>query len=159
KPNKPPMEVMLPISNASKITGSRTERMTRSATIATAHAPAVTVPLRFIAAGLLALAVAARGLGFLTTPLTNLPYNPHAVAFTHLFLLGFAASAAMGIIYQLAPVAFEVPLHSQRLARVQFWFHVIGVVGMVWMFRKWDPKQIGHFGSVFGIGVILFVYN
>lgn len=153
------MEVMSPISNASKVPGSRTERMTRSATIATAHAPAVTIPLRFIAVGLLALAVAAGWLVSEPTLITNYHYSPHAVAFTHLFLLGFAASAAMGIVYQLAPVAFEVPLHSQRLARVQFWFHVTGVIGMVWMFRKWDPKQIGHFGSVFGIGVILFVYN
>jgi hypothetical protein len=30
---------------------------------------------------------------------------------------------------------------------------------MVCMFLKWDFKQVGHFGSVFGLGVILFVYN
>jgi hypothetical protein len=150
---------MLPISNAPEPTSQRPERRSRSATIATTHAPAVTVPLRFIAMSLLALAVAAGWLVSEPTLVTNYHYSPHAVAFAHLFLLGFAASAAMGIIYQLAPVAFEVPLHSQRLARLHFWCHFIGVIGMVWMFRKWDPKQVGHFGSVFGAGVILFVFN
>jgi hypothetical protein len=133
--------------------------MVRPATIATAHAPAVTIPLQFIVVSVLALAVTAGWLVCEPALITNYHYSPHAVAFTHLFLLGFAASAAMGIIYQLAPVAFEAPLHSQRLARAQFWFHVIGIVGMVCMFRKWDLKQVGHFGSVFGVGVILFVYN
>ena len=36
---------------------------------------------------------------------------------------------------------------------------VIAFVGMVWMFRKWDMKQVGHFGTAMAIGVGLFVYN
>lgn len=55
-------------------------------------------------------------------------------------------------------VALETP-HSERLARWHFVLHVVGFVGMVVMFRIWDLKQVGHFGSVLAIGVGLFVYN
>jgi hypothetical protein len=30
---------------------------------------------------------------------------------------------------------------------------------MVWMFWRWDLKQVGHFGSAVGLGVGLFAYN
>lgn len=117
------------------------------------------MPLRFIVTGLLALAVAAGWLVAEPTLITNYHYSPHAVAFAHLVLLGFLASVVMGVVYQLAPVAFETSLYSQRLARMQFWFHAVGVAGMVYMFSHWNIKQVGHFGSVFGVGVLLFAYN
>src|SRR6185369_9808456 len=65
----------------------------------------------------------------------------------------------MGAMYQLVPVALETRLYSLKLARWQFAFHTIGFIGMVWMFNDWNMKQVGHFGSVFAVGVGLFVYN
>lgn len=129
------------------------------ATIATAHAPSVALPLRFIGVALLALALAVAWFVAEPSLFTGYHYGPHAVAVAHLLLLGFGASVLMGVVYQLAPVALEARLHSERLARVQFWFHLAGIAGMVWMFRKWDIKQAGHFGAIFGVGVVLFVWN
>ena len=57
------------------------------------------------------------------------------------------------------PVALETKLYSERLACWHFAFHLVGFIGMVWMFRVWDMKQVGHFGSVLFLGVGLFVYN
>jgi hypothetical protein len=65
----------------------------------------------------------------------------------------------MGAMYQLVPVALETRLHSERLAKWQFALHFVGCAGMVWMFWRWDLKQVGHFGSVLAAGVALFVYN
>jgi hypothetical protein len=62
-------------------------------------------------------------------------------------------------MYQLVPVALETRLYSERLAKWQFAFHLIGFVGMVWMFKHWNMKQVGHFGSVLAVGVGFFVYN
>lgn len=153
------MEATIPTSAAPDRACRRNARAARLATLATEHAPNVALPLRFIAAGLLALAIAAGWLVAEPTLITNYHYSPHAVAFTHLVLLGFIVSVVMGVICQLAPVTLEARLYSERLARVQFWFHIAGVAGMVWMFLKWDMKQVGHFGSVFGVGIALFVYN
>jgi hypothetical protein len=65
----------------------------------------------------------------------------------------------MGAMYQLVPVALETRLYSERLAKWQFAFHVVGFIGMVLMFHRWDLKQVGHFGSVMAVSVALFVYN
>src|SRR3974390_1850222 len=65
----------------------------------------------------------------------------------------------MGAMYQLVPVALETKLYSERLAKWQFAFHLVGFVGMVWMFETWNMKQVGHFGSVLAVGVGLFMYN
>lgn len=123
------------------------------------RAPSVTLPLRFVLTGLVSLLggmvlVIAR-----PDLLAEYHYNQYVVAATHLFVLGFLCSVVMGATYQLVPVALEARLFSERLARWQFVFHVVGFTGMVWMFWRWDLKQVGHFGSVFAVGVGLFVYN
>lgn len=86
-------------------------------------------------------------------------YNQYVIAFTHLVVLGFICTVVMGAMYQLVPVALETRLYSERLARWQFVLQVVGVAGMVWMFNRWDMKQVGHFGSVLALGVGLFGYN
>jgi hypothetical protein len=147
---------MLPKSSGSKC---RHRRIPDALRITAANAPSASLPVRFIVAGLVALAIAGGWLAAQPALITQYHYGPDAVAFTHLVLLGFAASVVMGVLYQLTPVALEAKLHSERLARWQWWLHVAGVAGMVWMFRRWDMKQLGHFGSVFGLGVVFFVYN
>src|SRR5665811_148026 len=85
--------------------------------------------------------------------------SQYVIAVTHLFVLGFICSIVMGAMYQLVPVALETRLYSERLAKWQFAFHLVGFVGMVWMFWTWNMKQVGHFGAVLTVGVGLFVYN
>lgn len=123
------------------------------------RAPSVTLPLRFVLTGVLAWGAGLGLLAFRPDILTTYHYNQYAVAATHLFVLGFLTSVVMGAMYQLVPVALETRLHSERLASWQFVLHVVGVAGMVWMFWRWDLKQVGHFGSVFAAGVVLFLYN
>jgi len=102
------------------------------------------------------------GLGWLVARpsiLASYHYNQQVVAATHLFVLGWMCTVIMGAMYQLVPVALETKLYSERLAKWQFVIHVVGVGGMVWMFRAWNLKQVGHFGSVMAVGAALFVYN
>lgn len=125
----------------------------------TAHAPGISLPLRFILTGLCALAAALFLILLRPEVLSTYHYNQHVIAVTHLVVLGWIASVVMGAVYQLVPVALEARLYSERLARWQFVCHLVGVAGMVWMFWQWNLKQVGHFGSVFAFGVLLFVYN
>ena len=124
-----------------------------------ANAPSVALPLRFMLTGLLAFFV---GVGWLVARpdiLATYHYNQYVIAVTHLFVLGWICTIVMGAMYQLVPVALETKLHSERLARWQYLFHVAGFAGMVWMFWVWNLKQVGHFGSLLAVGVGLFVYN
>jgi len=109
--------------------------------------------------GLMALMVGAISLVLQPSILASYHYSPYVVALTHLFVLGWISSIVMGAMYQLVPVALETKLYSEKLARWQFALHVIGFVGMVWMFRSWNMKQVGHFGTVMTVGVGLFVFN
>ena len=145
---------------ASPVTGARQPTRPVAAPVpASALAPSVTLPLRFVVTGFASLLTGMVLLVVRPDLLTAYHYNQYVVAATHLFVLGFLGSVVMGATYQLVPVALETRLFSERLARWQYLFHLVGFVGMVWMFWRWDLKQVGHFGSVFGFGVALFVYN
>jgi hypothetical protein len=124
-----------------------------------AAAPSVSLPLRFMLTGLVALFFAAGWIIAKPAILASYHYNQYVIAATHLVVLGFICTVVMGAMYQLVPVALETKLYSERLAKWQFAFHVVGFVGMVWMFNVWDMKQVGHFGSVLAVGVGLLVYN
>lgn len=125
----------------------------------TAFAPSVTLPLRFVVTGVLALL---GGVGLVMARpdiLAAYHYNQYTIAAAHLWVLGFLGSVAMGAMYQLVPVALETRLHSERLAAWHYLLHLVGAAGMVWMFWRWDLKQVGHFGSALAAGVALFGYN
>jgi hypothetical protein len=123
------------------------------------HAPSVTLPLRFMVTGLLALLTGVALLLLRPEMMATYHYNQYVIATTHLFVLGWICTIVMGAMYQLVPVALETKLYSEKLAAVQFLFHLVGFTGMVWMFWTWNMKQVGHFGSVLTVGVGLFVYN
>lgn len=153
------MEVSSPISG-------RVEGLKRSAPgsvsmlqRANASTTSIRLPLQFMIVGLLALFTGAGWLVAQPDVLAGSRFAPDAVAVTHLFVLGWLCSVVMGAVYQLVPVALETKLYSERLARWQFVFHVVGFIGMVLMFRIWNMKWLGYFGAVLTIGVILFAYN
>lgn len=150
------MEVSLPISGTVKFSSAKA----RSATSAAgASSPAMWLPLAFMLTGIAALLVGVVWFAIQPTVLTVYHYNQSVIAVTHLFVLGCYCSIVMGAMYQLVPVALETRLYSERLAKWHFVLHLVGFVGMVWMFRVWNMKQVGHFGSALTVGVVLFVFN
>lgn len=130
-----------------------------SASQLSVNAPAIKLPLAFMLTGLLALMIGAIWMVFQPSMLASYHYNQYVIALTHLLVLGWICSIVMGAMYQLVPVALETRLFSEKLARWQFAFHFVGFIGMVWMFRTWNMKQVGHFGSLLTVGVGLFVFN
>jgi hypothetical protein len=150
------MQVSLPISAA---VNPSPARPVASGSLLGANAPSIALPLTFTLTGLLALGTGMVWLVLQPSILATYHYNQYVIAATHLFVLGWICSVVMGAMYQLVPVALETKLYSERLARWQFVFHVAGFVGMVWMFRVWNMKLVGHFGCVLATGVGLFVYN
>src|SRR5262249_25592999 len=113
------MEATLPISAAVRST-------TRATKPSVAAAPSVSLPLSFILTGLMALAVGLVWLVAQPSLLTTYHYNQNIIALTHLLVLGWLCSVVMGAMYQLVPVALETRLYSERLAKWQFAFHLIG---------------------------------
>jgi hypothetical protein len=156
KPKNNQMAVSLPMSAA--VNPSKVRPDPASLPLGSS-APAVILPLAFMLTGLLAMCAGTGWLVLQPGLLAAYHYNQNVIAVTHLFVLGWICSVVMGAMYQLVPVALEAKLYSERLARWHFVFHLVGFIGMVWMFRVWNMKQVGHFGSVLALGVGLFVYN
>lgn len=131
----------------------------RSASPGQSDLPSATATLRFIIFGITALLLGAGCLIWRPDLLATYHYNQYVIAVTHLFTLGWITAVVMGAMYQLVPVALETKLHNERLLRWQFFAHVVGTVGMVCMFWIWNMKQVGHFGSIMGLSIGMFVYN
>lgn len=129
------------------------------AAMADAHAPAVAIPLCFVITGVASLIAAVAWFALRPDLLVTYHYNQYIIAVAHLFILGWLGSVSMGALYQLVPVALETQLYSERMARWHYGLHLVGFLGMVAMFWRWDMKQVGHFGSIFAFGVMFFVYN
>ncbi len=123
------------------------------------HAPAAGVAMRFVLFGLGCLAACAAWLVVEPGMLVTHHYRPHTVAWVHLLVLGFVLSAVAGALYQIAPVALETRLHSERLASLHFAAHALGVLLMVPFFAASDLKQVGRAGSLVFLGMVLFVVN
>jgi cbb3-type cytochrome oxidase subunit 1 len=140
-------------------TAAKTQATRPGGSVASPHAPSILLPLRFMVTGLLALVTGVIWLALRPAMLATYHYNQYVIAVTHLFVLGWIGTVVMGAMYQLVPVALETRLYSERMARWQFLFHLVGFTGMVWMFWTWNLKQVGHFGSVLAVGVGLFCYN
>ncbi len=115
-----------------------------------AHAPSVTLPLRYLVAATVAFAVAALGLPWLSGELAGHYYHPRLLALTHTVTLGWITLTIMGASYQLIPIVLERPLWSERLARWQFVGLVAGIVGMVGHFfiGQWS-------GLLWGAGLVV----
>jgi hypothetical protein len=132
---------------------------TRRAALADRFAPRPSVPLRFLLFAFGAYVAALAWLMLKPDLLSTYHYNQWIIAATHLLVLGWLGSACMGATCQLAPVALEATLHSEKLARWHFALHAIGVAGMVAMFSIWNLEQVGHFGSLLALGAGFFVFN
>ena len=77
------------------------------------HAPSVTLPLRFMVTGMLALFTGVSLLLLRPEMLATYHYNQYVIATTHLFVLGWICTIVMGAMYQLVPVALETKLYSE----------------------------------------------
>jgi cbb3-type cytochrome oxidase subunit 1 len=149
------MEASLPISAPLK----PAKALSAAFTPRVGAASSVKLSLAFVLMGLSAFVIGVTWLAVSVPLLGTYHYNQFVIAATHLFVLGWISSVVMGAMYQLVPVALETKLFNTRLAWAQLVCHGIGFIGMVWMFKEWNMKQVGHFGSVMALSVVLFVYN
>jgi len=97
---------------------------------------------------------------FAASELTGYFYNPKILALTHLAALGWTTMIIFGALYQLIPVIFETALHSEKIARINFWIFAIAII--IFTYSFWT----GNFGDLLLSGAILlnlsvltFAYN
>jgi len=121
--------------------------------------PSVWVPLRYLATAQAAFLLAVTWAIFEADALADHYYLSHTFALTHLITLGWISMTIMGAAYQLVPVALEAQLHSERIARWQYWFMLLGVIGMVAHFWNGHFNGMAWSAGLVLVAVLLFVWN
>ncbi len=84
---------------------------------------------------------------------------PGVVALTHMWVLGFFVTIAVGAIYQLAPVALSTTLWSERTGWWHLALHGAAVPVMIHGFWSWNLPLLAGAGSVVLAGVAVFAVN
>jgi hypothetical protein len=86
--------------------------------------------------------------------------EPYILALTHLAALGWLTTGLMGIMYATLPATLGVRPHSVRMARVQYWFQVLGVAGLA-LTMGLIPQTRGRVvcGLLTLVALVIFVHN
>jgi len=124
--------------------------------LATRNAPALDLPMRFVAVGLVWLALGALLMPWALPLLARGFYQSNVLALVHVFTLGFIGNIIIGASYQLVPVALGVPLRWPRLGRLTWWLLTPGVISLVLGLWRMVPVLLALGGTLLIISVALF---
>ena len=87
-------------------------------------------------------------------------------AHAHINLLGAVMMLIFGVGYHILPRFSGRPLYSERLASVQLWFNVVGLVGMfvAMLAAAYSTVDLMRYavaplGSIYAAGGVMFAYN
>ncbi len=98
-----------------------------AASLSHEKAPALGLPFRYFAAGLVFLALFSLLLPFNGKLFLGSFKMPGLLAMVHILTLGWITTTILGAAFQLVPVALQVGLHSERLANALLPFYLAGV--------------------------------
>ncbi|MDE3078361.1 MAG: hypothetical protein KGJ86_23295, partial [Chloroflexota bacterium] len=127
--------------------------------LAGSRSPDLGLPLRYMMAGL-AFMVLAYGAALAFAPaFLGFYFTPKLLVVTHLTALGWFTMVAMGAIFQLSTVALEVAIYSQRLAKVQFWLYLAGILGLIYQMGWGSPFSLAVSAGLIVVAIGLFLYN
>ncbi len=123
------------------------------------RSPALSLPMPYFGAGMVAFVLLAAGVPLGATALLQGNDDPRVFALTHLAVLGWVTMTIMGALYQLLPVALGAEIRSVRLGRWNFYLYAAGVAGFVPSFYfNWTPG-VAAFGTAAAVGILHFAAN
>lgn len=85
-------------------------------------------------------------------------FNPKILAITHIATLGWITMIIFGALYQLIPVVLEVKLFSEKLAEIQFWIFLIGVIGLVHCFWYFNTGMYMNISAIL-LNLAMFIFS
>ncbi len=134
--------------------------MSAPTNIASNIAPSFNMVKKYFIASIVSFVVMCTLLVFNASDIGGHHFQPKLLAITHIATLGWITMIIFGAMFQLIPVVLEVKLFSERLARIQFWLYVAGIIGLVYGF--WCMKFSIHLtasATLLSVAILLFIFN
>jgi hypothetical protein len=86
--------------------------------------------------------------------------NINFAGIVHFYLLGFVIMIMMGALYQLIPVALEIPVFSFKIGYIQFYIYFFGFIIFISSMLKLVPYEYLPIGGFFlSLSFFLFIFN
>lgn len=87
-------------------------------------------------------------------------FQPRVLAITHVATLGWISMIIFGALFQLVPVVLEVKLFSEKLAEIQFWIYLVGIIGLVYGFWYFETGILFILSAIFlNMAIFIFAFN
>ncbi|MBZ0200950.1 MAG: hypothetical protein K8H86_13855 [Ignavibacteriaceae bacterium] len=132
--------------------------MIQSESIVSAYAP----PFRIVAKCFIAAIASFVILTFLLliehSVIVGHHFNPKILSINHIATLGWITMIIFGAMFQLVPVVLETKLFSEKLAEIQFWIYLAGVIGLVYCFWVFDTG-INMTISAILLNLAMFIFS
>jgi hypothetical protein len=86
--------------------------------------------------------------------------NINFAGIVHFYLLGFVIMIMMGALYQLIPVALEIPVFSFKIGYIQFYIYFFGFIIFISSMLKLVPYEYLPIGGfLLSLSFFLFIFN
>ena len=132
----------------------------QSESLVSAYAPPFKIVLKYFIAAILSFAILNLLLVLNYTDINGFQFQPKILALTHIATLGWITMIIFGAMFQLVPVVLEVKLFSERLAEIQFWIFLIGIIGLVTGFWNFDTgMHLTASAIILNIAILIFSFN
>ena len=117
----------------------------------------LSLPMRFMAIGLVTLALLTLVYPWHVDLLRGSFYDPHLLTFVHVNTLGLIGSVILGASYQMLPIVLQTPLAAPRLARLSWWLYLPGLVAFVVGLGHGPSVLLGLGGTLVFAAIALYV--
>ncbi|VAX29023.1 hypothetical protein MNBD_IGNAVI01-3036 [hydrothermal vent metagenome] len=132
----------------------------QSNSIVTAYAPPFKIVAKYFIAAIIDFVILNFLLMLNYEDITGFYFQPKILAITHMLTLGWISMTIFGALFQLVPVVLETKLFSEKLADIQFWIFLLGVIGLVTGFWNFDTGlHLNVSAILLNIAVLIFAIN
>ena len=126
----------------------------------TAYAPPFKIVAKYFIAAIIDFVILNLLLMLNYKDITGFYFQPKILAITHLLTLGWISMTIFGAMFQLVPVVLETKLFSEKLADIQFWIFLLGMIGLATGFWNFDTGlHLNASAVLLNIAILIFAVN
>ncbi len=134
--------------------------MSQSESVVSAYAPPFRIVAKYFIAAMISFVVLNLLLLLNYSSINGHHFQPKILSINHIATLGWITMIIFGAMFQLVPVVLETKLFSEKLAEIQFWIYLPGVIGLVYCFWVFDTGiSLTLSAILLNLAMFIFSFN